>query len=68
MDSGEEEELEGKYYPEKSKSSNKLLEDELSLLETTVFAYNFALLANKALPVVTRRIIKAVLADGDGVQ
>ena len=55
--------LDGKYFPEKSKSSNKLLEDKLSLKETTVYAYNFALLANKTLPAVTKRIIQTALNE-----
>src|SRR5450759_3718894 len=50
--------LEGRYFPEKSKSSKKFLEDELCLIETTVYAYNFALLGNKALPTATKRILK----------
>src|SRR5450759_3233498 len=58
--------LEGKYFPEKSKSSNKFLEDELSLSETTVYAYNFALLGNKSLTVATKRIILAALNDTAG--
>lgn len=64
MDS-EEPALEGRYFPEMSKSSKKVLEDELCLSETTVYAYNFALLGNKAIPVVTRRIIQAALNDGE---
>lgn len=57
--------LEGRYLPEKSKSSAKLLEDELCLSETTVYAYNFALLGNKALSAVTKRIIQSALEDGE---
>jgi hypothetical protein len=50
--------LEGKYTPEKLKSSKRFLEDELCLSETTVYAYNFALLNNNTLPATTRRIIE----------
>jgi len=60
----EDDALVGKYYPEKSKSSNRLLEDELCLSQTTVYAYNFALLGTKTLPAVTRRIIESALKDG----
>ena len=55
--------LEGKYFPEKSKSTKKFLEDELCLSETTVYAYNFALLASQALSAMTRRIIQAAMED-----
>ena len=55
--------LEGRYYPEKSKSSQKVLEDELCLTETTVYAYNFALLGTKTLLAVTKRIIEAALRE-----
>lgn len=55
--------LDGKYYPEKSKSSQKVLEDELFLSETTVYAYNFALLGNKSLPAVTRKIIENAMEE-----
>jgi len=58
--------LEGKYYPEKSKSSQKLLEDELCLSNTTVHAYNFALLGNKSLPAATKKIIETALVDNVG--
>ena len=64
MDS-DESALDGRYFPEKSKSSKKFLEDELCLLETTVYAYNFALLGNKALPTATKRIIEAVMNDSE---
>ena len=60
--------LEGRYFPEKAKASKKLLEDELCLLETTVYAYNFALLGNKALTAATKRIIKAALDDTPGLE
>ena len=57
--------LEGRYIPERSKSSKTLLEDELCLSKTTVYAYNFALLGNKSIPAVTKRIIAAALRDKD---
>ncbi len=52
--------MEGKYNLEKSKSKS-FLQDELSLSDTTMYAYNFALLGNKTLPATTRRIINAAL-------
>lgn len=64
MDS-DEPALEGKYFPERSKSSKKIMEDELSLSETTVYAYNFALLGNKAIPAVTKRIIQTALDEAE---
>ncbi len=60
MDS-DEAAIDGRYFPEKAKASKKVMEDELCLLETTVYAYNFALLGNKAIPAVTRRIIISAL-------
>src|SRR5450759_2709159 len=64
MDSNESA-LDGRYFPEKSKSSKKFMEDELCLSETTVYAYKFALLGNKALLTATRRIIEAALNDSE---
>jgi hypothetical protein len=52
--------MEGKYQPEKSQIG-KNLQNELSLSETTVYAYNFALLENRKLSAETKRIIKAAL-------
>jgi hypothetical protein len=60
MDS-DEPALEGKYSPEKSKSSRKFLEDEIILSETTVYAYNFALLANRGLTTATKRLIRTAM-------
>ena len=60
--------LEGRYIPERSKSSKTVLEDELCLSKTTVYAYNFALLGNKSIPAVTKRIIAAALLDTDNQQ
>ena len=55
--------MEGKYQPEKSQVG-KNLQNELSLSETTVYAYNFALLENRKLSTETKRIIKrALLSD-----
>jgi hypothetical protein len=55
-ESGPDAAMDGKYYPEKS-TSKKLLTGELCLPETTVYAYNFALLGNQTLPITTKRII-----------
>lgn len=63
MDSDQDSAMDGKYYPERDILSNKVLEDELCLAETAVYAYNFALLANNTLPVQTRRIIQAAMID-----
>lgn len=62
MDSQEVSAMDGKYFPEVD-TNNRVLEDELCLAETTVYAYNFALLANNTLPVQTRRIIQAAMLD-----
>src|SRR5450759_3012159 len=55
--------LDGKYYPEKLKSSQKILEDELCLSETTVYAYNFALLGTKTLPAAIKKLIDTALIE-----
>lgn len=60
--------LEGKYFPEKSKSTKKFLEDELCLSETTVYAYNFALLGSQALSAMTRQIIQAAMEDRQEIE
>ncbi len=55
--------MEGRYNPEKSKSSRRFLEDEIYLSQTTVYAYNFSLLGNKTLPAQMRRIVEAALKE-----
>lgn len=55
--------LDGKYYPEVDTRSKKLIYNEICLQETTVYAYNFALLGNNKIPVKTRRIIERELVQ-----
>jgi hypothetical protein len=59
-----QEDLEGKYYPEKVQANmNKILLGELKLNETSVYAYNFSLLDSKMLPAATKRIIETALQE-----